>query len=107
VDADPLAAPAAVVIRDRDVDGAAKGSQESPVNGGRAMAEHSAGTASEDRRHPVRLVSQAVVAQGVDALMDAMKAATTHALGNGRSRQPRFGELHRSHDPVLHTRDVR
>jgi hypothetical protein len=69
------------------------------------MAQHSAWTAGEDRGHPVRSFINAEMADGIDALVEAVQSPTTHTLGDRRGRQPSREELLRRDDPVLRARD--
>jgi hypothetical protein len=106
VDANTSAALAAAVGWDGDVDGAIDRSQQAPVDGGGSMGQDSSWTASEDSGHPARLVTQSVVADRVDTLVEAMETAATRSLGGGGPRQSLLSELRRSDDPVLHTGDL-
>jgi len=72
VDAAALRAPG--VGRDGHVDWAVNGFEELPENGSGGVAEDRAGTAGEHSRHEAPVEAQSVMADGVDAAVDAVQA---------------------------------
>lgn len=77
------------------------------MDGGGAVAQYGVGTTGENSSHPSRLFTRRPVTDGVDAAMDAMKAATLRALGDRALRQPHLHELPHRDDPMLRPGDAR
>jgi hypothetical protein len=73
VDAD--AGSRSPVARGRDVDEARAARPELPERGGAGVAQGGAGTAGEDRAHPAPTGGQERVAEGVDALVQAVETS--------------------------------
>jgi hypothetical protein len=62
------------------VHGAVERFQQLPEHGGGAVAKYRPFTASEHRGHEAPVEAQTVVANGVDALVDAVEATPTGSL---------------------------
>ena len=107
MDANAASSLTAAMGWDTDVYGTIERPQQSPVDGGGAVAQHGAGTASEDGRHPACLVAQSEMAHCIDTPMEAVEAAAVSSLGSRGLRQSRLDELRRRDDSMLHARDLR
>ena len=86
VDAD--AGSRSPVARGRDVDEARAARPELPERGGAGVAQDGAGTAGEDRGHPAPTGGQERVADGVDALVQAVETSRAQRREIARSLSP-------------------
>jgi hypothetical protein len=107
MDADASLPFVSTLGRDRDIYCTLERPQQAPMNSGGSVAQYGVGTASEHRGHPPRLFTRRLVTDGVDAAMDAMKAATLSSLGDRALRQPHLDELPHRDDPMLRGGDAR
>jgi hypothetical protein len=82
-------------------------SADVPQRRGSAVEERRAGPAREDRRHPVPARPEDGVADGVDALVDAMQAAGRGPVAHPARREAERLELAARHHAVLPARDSR
>ena len=106
MESDPVAAPSAAVAGDRDV-GEAGWVEDFPVSSGGAVAEDGFWAAGEHRRHPSSLLAEAVMADGVDAAVDAMEALGLDATGHAAPANPGVCKLGEGDHPVLACGDLR
>src|SRR4051794_11300407 len=65
------------------------------------MTEHSAGAAGEHGSHPASALRQALVADGIDALVDAMELAQPSAPVDRLTTETELNELSKGNDSVL------
>jgi hypothetical protein len=72
----------------RDVDGAAADPEQAVENGGILVAEDGVCAAGQHRGHPPAAKGQLRVVDGVDAPIQAMKAAGADAGSDGVARVP-------------------
>jgi hypothetical protein len=75
------------------VDGTVDWLQQLPEHGGGAVAEHRALAAGEDRGHEASVEAQAPVADGVDALVDAVQLTSIHSISDRSRSQTSAFEL--------------
>jgi len=75
------------------VDWAFEGFEELPKHCGGAVAEDGALAAGENGGHEAAVEAQAAVADGVDALVDAVQLSTVYAISYCASAQARHFEL--------------
>ena len=72
MDADALPSRAAVLGWDGDVDRAVEGAQKAPMDGGGAVTQRGISATCEHGRHPPRLFADALMADRIDATMEAV-----------------------------------
>lgn len=75
--------------------------QEAEELGGAAVAEHGAGSAGQDGRQPAAVLREGGVADGVDALVEAVQAAGPQPVLDRIGGEPEREELFAGDDPVL------
>src|SRR4051812_30420849 len=78
---------------DRDVDEAVDGTQELPERCGRVVAQDSALTTCEHRRHPASVPARSAMPDRVHAAVNAMKAAELHSTGDRALADPHLSKL--------------
>jgi hypothetical protein len=83
------------------VDGAIDWIEELPEDGGGAVAEDGALATSEDGGHEAPVEAQAPVADGVDALVDAVESAALRSLGHCVATKTHSFELTQGNHPML------
>ncbi len=106
VQANPGAAPPAVVCGYGYLDRPREGTKETPVDGRASMTEHRPVAAGEDRGHPAPLNAQPRVPDRVDAAMEAVKLPTAHPHGDGVLPQTGADQLGVGGDAMLPRRDL-
>lgn len=72
----------------RDMDGTVDWAQELPESGGGMVTEYRPLTASENCRHPSTSVTERVVADRVDAAMNAMQASLSRSFRDSHPPEP-------------------
>lgn len=92
---------------DRDIDRAAVARTKLPERERRDMGQDRGRAAGENSSQPQRLRGEATVPDGVDAPMDAVKAASPRAAIDGGAGQPERVALRQRDDPVLPRGQVR
>ncbi len=89
------------------MDGAVDGLQELPEDRGGDVAEDGAGTAGENGSHEASVEAQAAVADGVDAVVDAVEMAARYAAGDAVLADPELLKLRNRDYPVPTSRNAR
>jgi hypothetical protein len=77
------------------------GIEEALEHRGRLVAQRRARTAGEDRREPPLVAAEGWGMRGVDAVMDAMKAAAAGRVVNRIAADPGVAKLRRGDQPEL------
>src|SRR4051794_9516634 len=90
-----------------DVDEVRLAALQAPQRRRRGVAERGAGPAREHGRHPPPAAPEHGVADGVDAVVDAVQPAGPDSVRDRLLRQPELGELARRDDAVLPARERR
>jgi hypothetical protein len=85
----------------RDVDRSAADPPYTVQGGSGAMAEASAVSAGEDRRHPAPMGAEACVADRIDPAVDAQQPLARHEAEDLVLREAQAPELTPAHDTVL------
>ena len=96
---DPHAGHPATARR-RDLGPRGPPARHAPQGGGRAVAQHGAGTAGQHGGHRARDGSVRHVADGVDAAVAAVEASDLHPVGDGLPAEPDLPQGHPRDVPV-------
>jgi len=89
------------------VDGTAPGTPQTPKGRGAPMTENSPGREREDRRKPTAANGNDFMTDGVDAIVQTMKAARLDAPFDRAVTQPQLAQLPARDNAVLTIRERR
>jgi len=89
------------------VDGAVDWFQQLPERRGGVVAQDSALTTGENRRHPAPVPARRAVTDGVDAAVEAVELPAREAVSDRSGSQTGAFELMPRNDSVLSSRDLR